>query len=386
MAEEYVLLEPRAELSKLGPAIHGSPDYAEMRRLGIEPSTLLDFSQNINPLGPPAGIQRAIANVSWDVYPDRDSCELRELLASVHDVDPDEIVVGNGSSELIALIGLAFIRPQDKVLILGPTYSEYGRSVRIMSAMIYALNAKAEDRFQLDLRAVAEELHVVAPRLCFVCNPNNPTGIYVDPAIIQSWARAHRQSLFVVDEAYLSFASNRYSVTRDRLDNIVALRSMTKDYALAGLRLGYAVGRRSIINAIKTVQPPWSINALAQQAGVAVLGSGDYLPHALGLIRQLKQKLFVGLRDVGFDPLPSETHFFLVPVDNGEKMRHRLLLQGILVRDCASFGLPQFIRIATRRREDNARLLSSLRTLKNAPPSQECNGAFGSTPEVHHAG
>lgn len=146
---------------------------------------------------------------------------------------------------------------------------------------------------------------------------------------------------------------------------MLALRSMTKDYALAGLRLGYAVGENSVIEALAQVRPPWNVNALAQAAGLAALSDPAHLAASLVALAREKERLIHGLADLGFQPAPSATHFFLVPITPmpAAELRQSLLRRGILVRDCTSFGLPAHVRIATRREEDNARLLAAARDL-----------------------
>jgi histidinol-phosphate/aromatic aminotransferase/cobyric acid decarboxylase-like protein len=172
--------------------------------------------------------------------------------------------------------------------------------------------------------------------------------------VIAVWARQYARTLFVVDEAYLPFASSPGSVLSFAGENVLVLRSMTKDFGLAGLRLGYAISD-------ERVQPPWSVNALAQAAGVAALGDSAYRHRSLERLAQAKQELATGLAWLGWPPVVSATHFFLVRVGDGGAFRQALLRRGVLVRDCASFGLPAHIRIAARRPEENERLLAVVR-------------------------
>jgi histidinol-phosphate aminotransferase len=146
-----------------------------------------------------------------------------------------------------------------------------------------------------------------------------------------------------------------------RRKNILVLRSMTKDYAIAGLRLGYAVADEAIIQALVNVRPAWNVNALAQSAGLAALHDEAHQRETLMKLQVEKQKLIAGLKDLGFDLIPSHTNYFLLPVAHGADFRQKLLAHGILVRDCASFGLPTYVRIATRMAKENARLLESVR-------------------------
>ena len=142
--------------------------------------------------------------------------------------------------------------------------------------------------------------------------------------------------------------------------NILVLRSMTKEYALAGLRLGYAVGDEAVIAALDKARPPWSVNALAQVAGIAALEDQGFLHTCLRKIHAGKETLVAGLVELGISPVPSQTHYFLLPVGNGATFRSQMLRRGLQVRDCASFGLPAYVRIATRKAGENQRLLTAV--------------------------
>jgi histidinol-phosphate aminotransferase len=302
-------------------------------------------------------------------YPDREALTLRRALVDRIGASPAQIVVGNGTAELLWLIALAFLHTGDRALIVGPTFGEYERVAGLMGAKVLTWTAQAEREFTVKPNEIAERLRQVAPRLVFVCNPNNPTGAILPSDVISGWADAHPQTLFVVDEAYLAFAPGLHSALDQDADNILVLRSMTKDYALAGLRLGYAVGNEAVITALWRVRPAWNVNALAQAAGVAALSDEDHLRASVDALGQAKEKLVAALANLGLRPLSSAVHFFLVPVSDGCAFRQELLQQGILVRDCASFGLPAFVRIATRRPEENTRLVKAISALRNRDPS-----------------
>jgi histidinol-phosphate aminotransferase len=201
-------------------------------------------------------------------------------------------------------------------------------------------------------------------RLVFICNPNNPTGQVLPLNTLKDWSRMFPDTLFVVDEAYVAFVPEMRSVTSPHLKNILVLRSMTKDYAIAGLRLGYAVGDQTVIAALTNLRSAWNVNALAQAAGLAALQDEAHLAKTLVELRSENIVLVSRVKELGYEPVPSQTHYFLMPVGNGAQFRQKLLQHGILVRDCASFGLPSYVRIATRRSEENARLLRTLREMQ----------------------
>jgi histidinol-phosphate/aromatic aminotransferase/cobyric acid decarboxylase-like protein len=247
------------------------------------------------------------------------------------------------------------------VLVLGPTYCEYARAAALMGASITNWRSLEETNFAQEQVEISGQLKSLRPHLVFLCNPNNPTGAVLPLEAIAMWARQHPRTLFVVDEAYQPFAIGLGSVIPIARENLLVLRSMTKDYGLAGLRLGYAVGDERVIALLRRVQPPWSVNALAQAAGVAALRDSTYSQNSLRLLAQAKHELTAKLTQLGLAPIPSAAHFFLIRVGDGAGFRRELLRRGILVRDCASFGLPAHIRIAARRPEENERLLAAIR-------------------------
>jgi histidinol-phosphate aminotransferase len=314
-----------------------------------------------NPFGPSPEVYKALAEVKIDLYPDRESHQLRMALAERFGISTRCILMGNGVSELIWLTALAFVQPNERIFVIGPTYGEYARSVTLQSGKLHTWNAREENRFAISTPEIEVQFERCRPAVVFLCNPNNPTGTALAPEQIQVWLMRYPKTLFIVDEAYQNFAVGLKSLVSAQADNLLVLRSMTKDYALAGLRLGYAVGPETKIAVLSAIQPPWSVNSLAQVAARAALRDEEYLAQSLEQLRQAKQELMTGLLDLGLLVCLSATHFFLVKVGNATAFRLKLLSRGILVRDATSFGLPDWIRLATRRPEDNARLLAVLR-------------------------
>lgn len=351
-------ISPRPELNQLPSVAHGALDFGELAQLGIAPDDVRDFSVNSNPYGPSPAVLAALKTVPLDRYPDRECLALRQALSNHLNTPTERILVGSGIAELLWLIALAYVRPGDKALIFAPTFGEYANVVRLMGGHV-----KIEDkRLKIGTQANNLQSSISNPsfRLVFLCTPNNPTGHLTPVDQILSWAAANPQTLFVIDEAYVAFAPEAETAVSHHLPNLLILRSMTKDYALAGLRLGYAVGDPEVIANLQKVKPPWSVNALAQAAGVAALADQAYLQRCMTRLQTDKTTLITGLTDLGYTPNPSATHYFLMHVGNGAAFREKLLQKGILVRDCASFGLPEYVRIATRCEADNGRLLAAL--------------------------
>jgi histidinol-phosphate aminotransferase len=355
---EPVFPAPRPEVDAMTSAVHGSIDFAELQELGLSPDNILDFSSNINPYAPSDAVRAAVASTRFDRYPDRSCGELRRALADSLRLSPNRLLAGNGVAELIWLTALAHLEAGSRVLVLGPTFCEYARAAELMGATLATLQAGEETGFRLEQAHVAERLGSFQPQVVFICNPNNPTGTTLPVQWVAIWARRCPRTLFVIDEAYHPFAPGVESALDLELRNVLTFRSMTKDFGLAGLRLGFAVGDPNIIESLRQAQPPWSVNSLAQAAGVAALHNLASLRRSLELLAAVKRDFMVGLVRRGLTPLPSATPFFLVRVGDGTAFRQKLLRRGILVRACDSFGLPAYVRIATRRPEENERLLT----------------------------
>lgn len=355
---------PRAEVETSPTAHHGALDYTELEILGISPEELLDFSVNSNPFGTSPGVREAIQSVPLERYPDRDTVALRRMLSRQFDMNPNRFVVGNGTSELIQMLSFAYLERGEQVLILAPTFGEYQRSANLMGARVRELSAEAAEDFQVNEARVRQELEMRAPKVLFVCNPNNPTGKLLPAARIAGWARDFPKTLFIVDEAYMAFAQTDESVISRREENLLVLRSMTKDYALAGLRLGYAVGSEAVIEALGRVRPAWNVNALAQAAGLAALQDVAWFEDSMRKLAEARRIFWQDLIDLGAALVPSSTHYFLMKVGNGSACRSALLKERIQVRDCFSFDLPAYIRIATKQPEENSRLVAILKDMQ----------------------
>jgi len=356
------LLQPRPAINKISPCVHGGIDYTELNKPDISPSTILDFSVSCNPFGPPPGIREALADTSIECYPDSEAGELKQALAAKLNIAPDKLIIGSGSTELIRLIATAYFEPSDLVLIPQPTYGEYEVACHLADTQILKQPALKEPDFQLNTDEMTNLLQQHRPKAVFLCNPNNPTGQYMSREQIENVMSSCKDTLVVLDEAYIAFTENAWS-SQDMVDrsNLVILRSMTKDYALAGLRLGYAIAAEPIISVLKRVRPPWNVNAPAQKAGVLALNADSYLKECGSKIREARDFLIKELERLGLPPLPSQTNFFLVKVGNVTALRQALLNKGILVRDCTSFGLPQYIRLAPRTLPECQKLIEAIK-------------------------
>jgi histidinol-phosphate aminotransferase len=330
--------------------------------MGMTPDMVVDFSVSVNPLGPPLEVHKALSNLDFSSYPDIENLVLREAVAQQTGINPGQIVFGNGTMELINLLTQAYLQKSDAVFILGPTFSEYEMAARRKNAEVIYLNATYREGFNWDITHTSKKIRLGKPKLVFLCNPNNPTGVYLSQDTVSTLLEAVGEGLLVLDEAYVSFVHERWDATTLLQNgNIVILRSMTKDYGLAALRLGYALCHPDVADAIVFRQPAWSVNAAAQVAGAAALSDKEYLPKARKLIMESKDYLIRELELLGLRVCPTAANFLLVKVGNAKRLRYELLEHGMCVRDCSSFGLPEFIRVGVRTLPECMHLISVLK-------------------------
>lgn len=353
-------LRPRQEINRLGTYAHGGYDYAELKALGLDPEKVIDFSVSTNPFMPPPGIKEMLKSIPIDRYPDSNASELRQKLADKLGISGEMILPTNGTTELIRLAALTYFRKNDRVLIIEPTYGEYEPACIIAGARIIKYHAPEATNFIPDMKEITGLIRRQRPRGVFICNPNNPTGSYLTRREIEEILEALGDGLLILDEAYISFVEKRWnSAVLTGCDNVLILRSMTKEYGIPGLRLGYAVACREIIESLRLALPPWNINIAAQTVGRAVLDEDKYLEESLRQVSEAKRFLIKEISDMGLKILPSQANYFLVKAGKAQEFRQQLLNKGIQVRDCTSFGLPEYIRIAPRTMPECIKLIEA---------------------------
>lgn len=347
---------------------HGALDHRELAALGLRPEQLLDFSSNLNPFGPPAGVRAALAALDPAPYPDRSCRALRLALARRHQCDPAALLPGNGANELIHLLARALLRPGEPALVLGPTYGEYAHACRLAGAELCELRAHADDGFLPAAEALAAAVGRVRPRLTWLCAPNNPTGSSLSERQIAALAEACAAvgGRLVVDRSY---AALRRDAPAEEAGGAppagsIQIYSLTKSYAMAGLRLGYMRAEPALIADIGAYQPAWSVSSAAQAAGLAALADHGFLAATTPPLWAASDQLRAGLLALGLGVWRAELPMLLVRTGDGAATRAALLARGCVVRDCASFGLPAWVRVAPRRPEENARLLAAWEAIR----------------------
>jgi threonine-phosphate decarboxylase len=356
-------LEPRLDRS------HGGDVERWAQSVGIEPGELLDFSASINPLGPPASARQAFIKSYADVsrYPDPYGDKLKEALASRHGMNPQEVLIGNGSTQLIYLL-CAALRSR-KALVVGPAFSEYANALALAGADIRTLPLCADDGFQFS----TERLTAAWEKDCdivFLATPNSVTGRLIPRAEIERIARAAlaRKSFVVIDEAFIDFVESETVKPLVRENPyLIVLRSLTKYYALPGLRLGYLFGEASRVAQLAAYQEPWSVNGPALNVALACLDDANFTTKTERWLKREREFLTKRLSAIeGLHPFPSQANFLLVKIERDSvdalQLRSFLLGKKILIRDCVSFaGLDAtYFRVSVRRRKDNQRLVATL--------------------------
>jgi threonine-phosphate decarboxylase len=355
------------------PDQHGGNIYAAAAALGRRPDRVLDFSANINPLGPSRRAVRAASRACHERphYPDPECTALRDALADRWRLPAIHFLVGNGSSELIHAIPRAWrIR---RMAIVGPTFSEYARAGELAGAQIQMLFADRETGYRPPIEAVTAALRQSPkPDMLVVCNPNSPTGQAMSRADLErTIARAHARGVRVlVDEGFTEYAVTRSVLPlTPRFSNLLILRSFAKFYALPGLRVGYVVGPPDALVRLRRMQPPWAVNRIGQQAAIAALHDRAHERRSVAYMARERARLTAALRAIpGLRVFSSEANFLLVELPapwTARELSQACLMCNFLIRDCSRVpGLTaRTIRIAVLARRDNDRLVRVLAQL-----------------------
>ncbi len=356
------LPEIRSTILRIEPYVPGKPIEEVQRELGID--DVIKLASNENPLGPsPRGVkalQEAARRIH--IYPDSNSYYLKEALSKHLGVAPEQLILGNGSDEILRMLGETFLIPEDEVIVSEHTFSGYQFVARLMGAQDVVVPMKD---YTFDLEAMAQ---AVSPKtkMVFICNPNNPTGTFVGVEELERFLDAvPPRVLVVMDEAYYEYVDDpAYPDTVAMLPsrkNLVVLRTFSKIYGLAGLRVGYGIGDPEVIAAINRVREPFNVNSLAQAAALAALTDEEFLEESRAVNRAGKAFLYQEFERLGLSYLPSESNFILVNVGmDSRKFMGAMLKRGVIIRAGDSFGLPGFIRVTVGREQDNRRFIDAL--------------------------
>lgn len=350
---------------------HGGNVFDMAGKLGVPLSELVDFSASINPLGMSARVRDAVIAALDSIvhYPDHSHLELKQALARHHGVSPSAIAVANGSTELI--YRLPAMLTGQRALIVSPAFSEYAHALDQHQWESRPFILSPANGFALDLQALERALSDGCDVL-YLCNPGNPSGALYPPEVMErvQGLCAAAGTILVLDEAFMDFceeASAKHFIATG--DNGICLRSMTKFFAIPGLRLGYAIACPDLAQRLDAVGGPWSVNTLALAAGVAALHDAEYQKMTIAVVQRERSRLSEQLaRFPMLTVYPSDANFLLLELRGGltaMELRERLLGMGMIIRDCSNFtGLSaQFFRIAVRTEQENQRLVNGLRQI-----------------------
>jgi histidinol-phosphate aminotransferase len=352
-------------VASLQPYVPGKPIEEVEREYGV--SDVAKLASNENALGPSpkamvAG-REAMARVH--LYPDGSAYYLKRALAERHGLSPEEVAVGNGSNELIELLVRTFVLEGEEVLTSAQSFVAYRLAAQAHGRTL--VEAPMRDRFHYDLQAIHDRL---SPRtkVVFLANPDNPTGTwFLERDLVHFLDVVPRDVLVVLDEAYVEYVDvpgfQGALHLRKQFPNLVVLRTFSKIYGLAGLRLGYAFARPEVIAFLDRVRAPFNVNAVAQAAGVAALGDDAHVARSRALVHEERPFLEAGLRALGATVVPSQANFVLAdfPGRPGMELFEALLREAVVVRPVAGYGFPTAQRVTVGTRPENEKVLAALR-------------------------
>lgn len=332
-------------------------------------STLVDFSSNVNPLGFPQSVKKLLKTglQKIPVYPDPNSTNLRKRLSKHVKVPVDNLITGNGATEIIYNFCQAVITKNTPVLIPIPTFGEYESAVALRGGKIEFFKTMNLNH------DVSDFIRKIPKNGCiFICNPNNPTGTVVSKNTMLQILRAakNHSTMVFVDECFMELTQNPKESVIDHMGmgNLFVLQSLTKSFGLAGLRVGYGVGDRKMISVLHNIKIPWNVSGLSQEAAVLALSEKNFLSKTRNLIKKEHDFLKNSISKInGFSCFDSSTNFILIRTKtNSKTLQKRLLKKNILIRDCSTFrGLDEsYIRIAIKTRKENAKLILALEESK----------------------
>ena len=341
------------------------------RDLNLDPKGIVKLASNENPRGPGAAVLTAIAAAAQEAtrYPDGNGFALKAALSTRLGVEAAQIVLGNGSNDILELAAQAFLRPGDEAIYSQHAFAVYPLATRARGAIGVEVPARDYGHDLARMRAA------ITPRtrMIFVANPNNPTGTLVAAAeLLEFIASVRPDVLVVLDEAY-----NEYLEPVDRCDsvgwlarfpNLLVSRTFSKAYGLAALRIGYGIMDAGIADMLNRVRQPFNVNALAQAAALAALADASYVDASRALNRAGLAQLAAGFAALGVEFLPSHGNFVLAKVGNAEQVYQRLLAQGVIVRPVANYGLPEWLRISVGLPDENDRFLGILGSILGSVP------------------
>ncbi|MBM3212181.1 histidinol-phosphate transaminase [Candidatus Poribacteria bacterium] len=345
----------------------GKPIEEVARELGIPEPDIIKLASNENPLGPsPLGIQaiKDSADKVW-LYPDGDCYYLKQALWKHLNFKPGNLILGNGSNEILMIIADTFINPGDEVIYSEQAFVVYELAVKTVGAKGITVPLK---EYTHDLDAMADKI-TSGTKAIFIANPNNPTGTMVTADQVDRFMKRVPDDVLVVfDEAYYEYVERSdYPQTVNYIRDgraVITCRTFSKIYGLAGLRVGYGIAREDIIEVMNKVRQPFNVSTISQAAAIASLKDKDHVNKSIKVNREGKKYLYSEFKKLGLDFVPSEANFILVHTPRpGAVIMTQLLKMGVIVRPMVGYSFPDSVRITIGTQEQNERLIKSLREI-----------------------
>ncbi len=355
----------RKSILEIKPYKPGKPIEEVRRELGLK--RIIKLASNENTLGPSPQTLKALRDYLPKIYlyPE-DSCfYLKKELAKRLKVKRENLIMGNGSDEIMELIPKTFLNPGEEVIYGYPSFLIYEIVARIMSGKPVPVPLKD---YTYDLKRILRAI-TKKTKIIFICNPNNPTGTMVNEKEIKVFLKKVPKNILVVlDEAYKDYVDRRDFPNSIRLlkeyRNIIILRTFAKIYGLAGLRIGYGIAREEVIDLLSKVRLPFNVNSLAQAAGLASLKDKEQVKKTRGMNREGKKFFYTACKSLSLEYVPTQTNFILINLRrSGEKICRELLLRGIIIREMSAWGLNNYIRVTIGREEENKRFIQALKKI-----------------------
>jgi histidinol-phosphate/aromatic aminotransferase/cobyric acid decarboxylase-like protein len=340
--------------------VHGGPDPLELRALGLAAGDVIDFSVNVNPYGPVPSVAAAARSADLARYPDPAAAEVRAALAVRWKWDAAGVLFAHGATEILWDLARHLARSGERAVVVEPAFSEFGAALHASGAHAIGWRPPAGPDAPLDPKAVSEALVRSEARACCLATPSSPLGLAVPHDDVETLARAHPGVLFILDESFLALSDDHAGAHRALPLNVARLRSLTKEHAIPGLRVGYLLAEPELVAGLEAARPAWSTSAPAQAAALAAIEEERFVEESRRRLAADREALRDGLARLGLAPWPSIAPYLAFPARDAAALRRRLLARRVLVRDCASFGLPGVIRVAARPASERAVLLAAL--------------------------
>ncbi len=354
----------REAILAIKPYVPGKPIEEVQRELGVK--DVIKLASNENPLGPSPEAVQAMREAGDRVYlyPDGNCYYLKNALAGKLGVAPENLIVGNGTDEILKMLAATYINPGDEIVIADPTFSEYEFDTQVMAGRAIKVPCRS---FRHDLKAMAAAI-TPRTRLVFICNPNNPTGTIIGQVVLDTFLHEVPPSVLVVlDEAYADYVTaehypNSLAYVRGGRANIIVLRTFSKIYGLAGLRVGYGAAVPEIIRDLNRVREPFNVNLLAQAAAMAALNDTAHIKKSREVNEEGKAYLYEQFTALGLEYVPTETNFIFVNLQRDSRaIFQQLLAKGVIVRTGDIFGYDTFVRVTVGTPRQNERFIQALR-------------------------